>query len=220
MKPALFCNTAIACALLLLPASGVQAQNLYRYQNDLGNTVIDYQVPPEFVHKGYEVLAQDGTIVRTVPRQLTAEELQALSEEELSAKRRQEEEERLRRWDESLLLRYSSIDDIEAARERALRELRIRISILKSNMRSLKQQIENTQAKAANIERSGVSVPVEMLQNIEDLQQEIQFTDRSVSDREVEIDRVAEDYQRDIERFELLLDLVELRRSQAASTAR
>ena len=55
------------------------------------------------------------------------------------------EQQRLREWDESLLLRYSTVADIEAARERALRDLRIRLSILKGNKRSLKQQAENYQ---------------------------------------------------------------------------
>ena len=71
------------------------------------------------------------------------------------------------------MLRYSTIEDIEAARERALRDLRIRVSILKSNKRSLKQQVENYQAQAADLERSGKEVDVERLQVIEDLQGEI-----------------------------------------------
>ncbi len=123
------------------------------------------------------------------------------------------EEERLRKWDESLLLRYSTVEDIEAARERALRELRIRVNILKSNKRSLKLQVENYQAQAADLERSGKPVDVARLQTIEDLQAEIESTDRSIMDREREIEEVSQAYQLDIERFGQLLDVVELRRS-------
>ncbi len=82
------------------------------------------------------------------------------------------EQERLRQWDESLLLRYSTIEDIEAARSRALSSLLINVSILKSNTRSLKQQVENYQAQAANIERRGGEVDVQRLGAIEDLQGE------------------------------------------------
>jgi hypothetical protein len=116
-------------------------------------------------------------------------------------------------WDESLMLRYSTIEDIEAARERTLRDLRIRVSILKSNTRGLKQQVENYQRVAAGIERSGGTVGVERLTLIEELQFEISATERSIADRQAEVALVQKGFQEDIGRFEMLLEVVELRRS-------
>ena len=95
---------------------------------------------------------------------------------------------------------------------RALRELRVRVSILKSNTRSLRHQVESHQAKAADIERTGREVPVDLLASIDDLQQEIASTERSISERQDEMLAVEESFQRDMERFEMLLDMVELRR--------
>jgi hypothetical protein len=71
------------------------------------------------------------------------------------------------------MLRYSTVADIEAARDRALRDLQIRLSILKGNRRSLKQKVENYQAQAADLERRGMQVDVARLRTIEDLQSEI-----------------------------------------------
>ncbi|MEJ2532041.1 MAG: hypothetical protein P8Y92_09605 [Halioglobus sp.] len=200
-------------ALLVALAPAAQARDLYRYSNEEGNVVVGYQIPPRYVAGGYEVLNEEGVVIRVVPPALSEEE-----QSEADARHRQEaaaraEEERLREWDESLLLRYSTVSDIEAARERALRDLRIRVSILKSNKRSLKQQVENYQAQAADLERSGQPVDVARLQTIEDLQAEIESTDRSIREREREIEEVSAAYQRDIERFGQLLDVVELRRS-------
>ena len=39
------------------------ADNLYRYKNEVGGTVVDWQVPVEFIAKGYEVLDESGTPV-------------------------------------------------------------------------------------------------------------------------------------------------------------
>jgi len=206
----------IAIVAAIAPAV-VLASDLYRYINDEGNVVVDYQVPPEAVHRGYEILGKDGRVKEVVPRTLTPEERAALSEEEKAQELEQEEQARLQEWDESLMLRYSSIEDIEAARDRALRELRIRVSILKSNTRSLKLQIENAQAKAANIERGGGEVPFELMQNIDNLQQEIAMTDRSVVDREDEMEQVRQNFQKDIDRFQTLLDLVEARRARSVN---
>jgi len=185
---------------------------LYRYRNDAGFTVIDHKIPPNYVHKGYEILNSDGTLRQVVPRALTKEERANRSSDAYRKQVEAEEKERLLKWDESLLLRYSSIEDIEAARDRALRELRIRISILRSNVRSLKLQVESNQTRAADIERGRGVVPVEIVSAIDGLQGEIIETERSIEERGREIDVVEQGFQRDIDRFALLLDKVELRK--------
>ena len=201
-----------AVFLLTLPLA-VHSGDLYRYTNDEGNMVVASRIPPGYASRGYEVLNDEGIVIKMVPRELTEEELEQRGVEEKLAAAAAEEEERLRRWDESLLLRYSTIEDIEAARERALRDLRIRVSILKSNTRSLKQQVENYQAVAADIERSGGTVDVARLAAIEELQSDIALTERSITDRQLEVERVQEEFQLDIARFEMLLELVALRRT-------
>lgn len=207
-------NRALLCTvfLLLLPQASY-SRDLYRYINDEGNMVVDDRIPSEYASRGYEILNDDGVVVEVVPRELTAQEQELRGIEEKMAAAAAAEEERLKKWDESLMLRYSTIEDIEAARERALRDLRIRVSILKSNTRSLKQQVENYQAVAADIERSGGTVDLARLTTIEELQSEIKVTERSIVDRHLEVERVQREFQMDINRFGMLLELVALRRT-------
>ncbi len=212
-----FTCAVIAAALLLAPmALLAQAGNLYRYTNAQGVTVVDYQVPSDYVGKGYEVLNADGMVIQVVPRELTEEEKKVRNAQQELEAAASAEEQRLREWDESLLLRYSTVADIEAARERALRDLRIRLSILKGNKRSLKQQAENYQAQAADMERSGQKVDVDRLAAIENVQKEIETTDRAIDDRAKEIEEVSAAFQQDMERFEMLLEVVELRQTLRA----
>ena len=209
-------------ALLVIAAllSGLSqvalSRDLYRYYDGEGKMVIDYRVPAEYAGAGYEVLNEDGVVIKVVPRELTEEEKQQRNALEIQQAEAEAEQERLRKWDESLLLRYSTIADIEDMRERSLRDLRIRVSILKSNRRSLKQQVENYQSQAADLERRGQEVDVDRLQAIEELQREIAATDRAIAERQREIQEVSAGYQADIERFAQLLEVVELRRSMLA----
>lgn len=209
-------------ALLVIAAllSGLSqvalSRDLYRYYDGEGKMVIDYRVPAEYAGAGYEVLNEDGVVIKVVPRELTEEEKQQRNALEIQQAAAEAEQERLRKWDESLLLRYSTIADIEDMRERSLRDLRIRVSILKSNRRSLKQQVENYQSQAADLERRGQDVGVDRLQAIEELQREIAATDRAIAERQREIQEVSAGYQADIERFAQLLEVVELRRSMLA----
>ncbi len=204
---------AVCATLLLVHPLDSLARELYRYTNDQGNMVVDYQVPPQYVPNGYEVLNEKGMVIEVVPRELSEQEKADRDIREKQELEARAEQERLREWDETLLRRYSTIEDIEAARERALSDLRIRVSILKSNKRSLKQQVENYQAQAADQERRGQQVDVKHITAIEDLQGEIAITESAIVDRQAEIERVSLDYQADIDRFGMLLEVVELRRS-------
>jgi len=214
-----FGKRASGAALAVIVAVGIAApaeakkKNMYRYRNAEGVLVMDYQVPADLVGNGYEVINDEGIVIQVVPRELTEEERREKDAEEKRLEAAKAEEERLRKWDETLMLRYSTVSDIEAARDRAMRDLQIRLSILKSNRRSLKQKVENFQAEAADMERRGIEVDVERLRAIETLQSEIAATDRAIVDREADIEELAATYQMDIERFEMLQEMVELRRT-------
>lgn len=210
-KPSMGCS--LACVLLLCLSSLVEANPLYRYRNAEGNVVVDYQVPAESIGGGYEVLNNDGMVIKVVPRALTPEERKIEDAENKREQEAREEQERLRQWDESLMLRYSTVADIEDAKRRALGDLQIRMSILKGNRRALKQKVENYQAQAANMERSGMAVDVERLRAIEILQSEIVSTERDIRDRQREIEELETAYNADIERFEMLRDVVKLRQT-------
>lgn len=130
----------------LLWASVAAPAELYRYQNELGVTVVDWAIPAAYVSDGYEVLSESGQVVRVVPPAKTETEL----ERDVAAERAREAEAaaeaaQLER-DTFLLRRYSTVEDIEAARDRSLRELDIRIAILNSQRDTLSQQLARHEA--------------------------------------------------------------------------
>lgn len=206
--------------ILLCLAPAVEAAQLYRYRNAEGVVVVGYQVPVDAVAGGYEVLNKDGMVVKVVPRELTPEERKEKDAETRRDEEARDEQERLREWDESLMLRYSTVADIEDARHRALGELQIRMSILRGNRRALKQRVENYQAQAADLERAGKKVDVERLRTIEGLQDEIAATERDITERQQEIEVLEKAFEADIERFNMLRDVVELRQSMSTNSAK
>lgn len=217
---ATYLRRPLVWAILLCFAGAVEARQLYRYRNAEGVVVLGYQVPVDAVAGGYEVLNKDGMVIEVVPRELTAEERKEKDAEERREEEARAEQERLREWDESLLLRYSTVADIEDAKHRALGELQIRMSILRGNRRGLKQKVENYQAQAADLERAGRSVDVERLRTIESLQDEIEATERDIVDRQREIEELEQAYAADIERFNMLREVVELRKSLSTKSAK
>jgi predicted nucleic acid-binding Zn-ribbon protein len=211
---------AFVWALLLTVPSVAYAKPLYRYRNAEGNVVVGFQVPVESVGGGYEVLNEKGMVMKVVPRELTEEERQSKHSQEKLQREAIAEQERLRKWDESLMLRYSVVADIEDAQRRALGGLQVRMSILNNNRRAIKRQIESYQAQMADIERAGGNVDVERLRAIEQLQNEIRTIDRDVENRQLEIKELSASYEADINRFGMLQEAVEMRRALSIKKTR
>ena len=193
---------------IFLSVGAVSAQAaeklFYRYVDASNKVVILDRLPPDVVPRGYDVIRADGSVVKSVAPQLTEEEREALRREKAVARARAEAEEKLRAWDESLLLRYSNIDDIEHAKQRALTDIRVRISILKSNLSTVKKQVLNNQAEAAELERRGQAVPAALSKTLADLRHEVSTTEQQIGRRLVELDDVDAAYERDKERFSQL----------------
>jgi hypothetical protein len=149
----------IRCSLLLgllLPAVA-SAVELYRYTDERGITVLSRQgVPPEHIARGYEVLNEQGRVIRVVPPAPTAEERQRMQLEQARA-----------RSDVQLLRLYSTPEDVERARQRKLAELDGLISVARGNLQSVRTQQGNLQSQAAEHERAGREVPAHLLAQIE-----------------------------------------------------
>lgn len=135
---------------------------LYRYVNDKGVVVLDRQgVPPQYIGKGYQVLNDQGRVIRTVPPAPTAEELRQRKAAQAQASS-----------DAQLLRLYSSLEDVDRARERRLAELDGLSSVARGNLQSLKLQQANLQGQAANQERAGRPVAQALVDQLDDLKQE------------------------------------------------
>ncbi|GGK05277.1 DUF4124 domain-containing protein [Pseudomonas matsuisoli] len=145
---------------VLLP--GLACADLYRYVDDRGVTVLTRQgVPPEFVGKGFEVINEQGRVLRVVPPAPTAEE------------RKQREARALQtQADRQLMRLYANVKDVDRARDRKLAELDSLIGVANSNLQSIRIQQGNVLSQAAELERSGQVVPDQILAQISDLKDE------------------------------------------------
>ena len=157
------CSRLAICLLSLgLVFPGLACADLYRYVDDRGQTVLTRQgVPPEFVGKGYEVINEQGRVLKVVPPAPTAEELQ-----QRKARAQQSQSDR------RLMRLYSSVNDVDRARDRKLAELDSLIAVANNNLQSVRIQQGSALSKAAEYERGGQPVPADVVAQIDDFKDE------------------------------------------------
>lgn len=191
-----------AIAVLSTFSVSALAANLYRYENDQGVTVINSTVPPEYVHKGYDIITPKGRLIERVPRALTPEELAAKSAEDRAALDRARQAEA----DKKLLAIFSSAADAERARDRKIEAIDVNINVTRGNILKLRADFNTAQAQAAERERAGQAVPAFLVDNMDSLRRQIEQAEASIIEREQEKEMIRTQYQKDIERLRYLLE--------------
>ena len=144
--------------LAILASNTSVAVEYYRYSDERGITVISRQgVPSHLIGNGYEVLSEQGRVVRVVPRAPTPEEYRKMQAEKEQAK-----------TDRQLLMLYTRVEDVDRARDRKVADIDGQISIARGNLLSTNSLRADLQGQAAAHERAGRAVPAQLLKQIED----------------------------------------------------
>lgn len=179
----------------------------YRYKDSSGTVVIKSSITPDEAKNGYSIITLSGRIVEEVEAEQTAEEYRRRAEEKRLEREAEEAKRLAEERDISLMLRYSTKNDLEAESKRRMSEFDIRISILRGNMLALKDRLEREQHRAANIERAGREVPDSLRTAIVELQQEVLDAEADIAQMQKEKKASADSFASDLERFNYLISI-------------
>ncbi|WP_067515915.1 hypothetical protein [Endozoicomonas ascidiicola] len=138
------------------------AQNLYKYRNHEGVTVISSVMPSDLVNQGYTVLDKNGRIAEIVPPSMTSAQKVQLDHLE----KQREKQARQDEMDKELLVLYGSADEILAVMNRKLGELDLKLKEL-GNLQVITEN--NIQVKQRQIEKAGDKAPDYLQEELDNL---------------------------------------------------
>lgn len=184
-----------------LGAAPVSASEWYRYQDENGVVVMAQSVPPNFAHKGYAVVNDDGRVLRVVPRQLTPEEIVVRDRELARQAAIEAERQAALDHDKKLMELYATPEEVEFARDARLKSIEQKINTLKSDIQRLEGNLRVYQTQAAERERGQMPVSKDLLQNMETVQFQISEKQEEIEKRREEQDKVRDDFARDLDRI-------------------
>jgi DNA polymerase III delta prime subunit len=193
---------ATAALFAALPAEAA----IKCWTNNEGVRECGETVPPEFAQEGHQVI-KEGIVVEQKDRAKTPEELE---EEKRQAALQAEEKRRLqeqKRQDQILLQTYSSVADIERARDEQIRALDAQISVTQTRNAKIKQDLDTRIAKAADEERAGKAPNQDLLKDIESLKRQLANNEDYIAARKEEQENIRAEYAARIDRFRELKGL-------------
>ncbi len=180
------------------------AAKMYRFKVD-GRLILKDHVPPEYAQMGYEILSDQGYVIKRVKPAPTAEELAALKAAKAIEDARIERIRVRREADQALLRVYSKPSDVERARQRKVDNIDGYISLQQRRIVDLTEKLERAQGRAANQERAGQDVPVEMRLEIAQLQNQIRESHSNIKTRKEEKTNSTKTFAQEYARMQILL---------------
>lgn len=187
------------CVLVLIGALysvSAEAARFFRYVDENGRLVLSHTIPNERVKFGYDIVDQHSRVIQTVPPQLSDEEY---ARQQAQIKAEEECDEAMRR----VRNLYRSIADIDYAESQALLSIDTQLTNTQANLQAIRNQREELEAQAAQIDVSGNAIPTGLLENIESAKTQEQNLIEQIENRQRENLKIKADYEYDRIVFQL-----------------
>ena len=192
-------------ALILALLSPVAfAAKVYRFNID-NQLIIKDHIPAEYAQLGYDILNSQGMLIKSVQPAPTPAELAQIAAQQAIKEARLERIRIRREADQALLRVYSKPADVERARQRNIDNIDGYISLQQRRIVDLTEKLERAQGRAANQERAGQEVPVDMRLEIAQLQNQIRESHANVKVRKADKNESTKGYADDYARMQILL---------------
>lgn len=204
MKKQIFNTFIITLALAGLGLSGTAQAKLKCWTNSEGFKECGNAVPPEYAQQGHQELSKGGMVKKETGRAKTDEELaEAKRLEKIQAEKDKLAAEQKKK-DAILLQTFSSVEDIERARDERVTQLEASIKLTQQRSVKIQQDLDKRIRNAANAERAGKTPSEALLKDIDSLKRQIKNNDKFIEGKRAEQEVIKEDHAKDIAHYKKL----------------
>ncbi|WP_257386982.1 DUF4124 domain-containing protein [Tahibacter caeni] len=184
---------AVRCTLLALALLGSAAATAadrvrYKWRDESGSLHYADTVPPEAVKLGYEVVNQQGVVVRRVERAKTEEELAVAKAEAAKRAEEKRKNDEIARNDAQMLAAYPTEEDLRKSLQAQIDLITQNIQATELGIASQEKSLAERLVHAAEQERNGKPVPPVVQNQINtlrtDLTKQKAYLERRTADRQ------------------------------------
>ncbi|PPE73929.1 hypothetical protein C3942_11060 [Solimonas fluminis] len=173
------------------------------WTDDQGNRACGDRVPPEYASKELETVDRQGRVVNTRSREKTAEEIAAEEKAAAEAAAAKVKAEKQAAYDKFLTDSYSSVKDLERARNERLATLDGRVNLAN-------QSIEGSEASKADLQKRIDGMlkkgrpAAEQQKQLRDVEKALRDNRAAIAQMQKDRESVCSDFLRDIQRYQEL----------------
>jgi hypothetical protein len=189
--------------LLLAQGAGAGPGSITCCEDAAGRRICADVLPAACYGREYREISPQGRVSRVVPAPLTAEERLRAEQEEKGRKAAEEKAREERRKDAALLQTYSSLDDLEAQRQRALVDIQ-------RDLEEARRREAEVQKRRAKLDQEAEFYakkpkPRELVESLRDNDSELAAQRSVIESKQRDVEAVKSRYDADRRRYSELL---------------
>ncbi len=207
---------ALLLSIINLP---LHAGQLYRYPDSDGVLTISKRLPPHAAQKGYDILDEKSLqLIERVAPALTAKQITELERKlaqqkeanrlaEIAAKEELERNKKQYIYDQNLIARYQSDQDLIETRDADLKYHKIQIEKTTKKLSQNKKNLYQLQQQAAERELSGNALSANLSKRLTATQNAILNNETDLERLKMEVKQLTVQYEADLIRLKQLLSV-------------
>lgn len=206
MRTALL-TLSLAALLGFATVAAAQSQTSpthYRWHDPHGGLHYSDAIPPDAVRFGYDVLNDQGMLVRHVDREKTPAERAAAAAQTAQAAQAKRAADQQVRQDQQLLTAYPTEAELREAHTAQLAQMQQSINTMQDNLHSQEQSLADLLAHAADLQRTGQPVPKFMHDRVTTQRQTVAEERNEVARMQRERSATAQQQARELQRYRAL----------------
>jgi hypothetical protein len=212
-RDALLAGIAFA-ALVLVPTAHATT---YKWVDDQGVVHYTDKMPPEAINKGNVELNKQGVTIKKTDPALTPEQRRVKEAEEERARQVAKAREEVQRKDRALLASYTTEDEIDLSKKRALGTIEGQMQSAQAYIAILNKRKDEINGRVAAL--NGKPVPASMEREVASVNDELEKQGQLVAAKRKEITTVTARYDADKQRWRELRNIAEAETAAANAAA-
>lgn len=195
---------ALLCVAAAAAAGDTTPTTHYRWHDAQGGLHYSDSIPPDAVHLGYDIVDDNGLLVRHVDREKTPAERAAEQAEAARAAAAKRAADSQALADRQLLAAFPNEAELREAHQAKLAQMQQTINTTQQNLRSQEQNLAELLAHAADLERSGKPVPAELRKRLADQRQSVADERNDVAHLQSQREATAKQLDAELQRYRML----------------
>ena len=197
LKPLRIFRNVALLMLFVIPGFSAFAAT-YKWVDEHGVTHYGDSIPPEYRDRANIEMNQRGVILKKNDPALSPEERNARDAE--LAKQRKQETERKRK-DAVLLNAYSSVEEIDLARDRNLQQVELIIKNIQEQKKAVQADLDARHDLAEAYTQVNKPVPEGLQQDVEALEKNKQDLETAIAQKRKAADEIRANFEQDKKRY-------------------
>ena len=189
-------SSALVMALLL--ATGTAQATMYRWVDGNGRVHYSDTPPMTFQQSGGAEMSKQGNVIK---RTQSEAERRAEAERQVEQQRIQKEQQKQAQLDRALTQTYTTVAEIDLARDRALEHHKLAIKGAEIRGKAVDANLAELKTRIAGIEKSGRPVSQSLKEQLNQANRESQELKRTIQTNQEAMVKVREKYDADKARF-------------------